>query len=96
MIDPKMLYRYAELAARMKADEKEMAEIKDHIVGIMVTEDMRKIESEHGVFTLAERAAWEYSPNVKAGQEALKALQALEQKSGVAKAQTLRYLIFKG
>lgn len=95
-IDKAMLARYAELAGIVREAEKEMESIKEHIVGLMSTGDMRKIETSQGVFTLAERPTWKYSAVVEEMQEKLKELKKTEEASGVAKAQTSHYLTFKG
>lgn len=95
MIDAKLLQQYAELTAAAKTIEKQIADVKEHIVGVMVTEDIKKIDSDFGTFILSERAVWEYSPQVELLEKNLKATKHQEQETGLAKAQTSRFLTFK-
>lgn len=94
-LDPQLLKKYAQLTSTIKEAEKELTEIKDHIVGAMMTEDLRQIKIDEGMFTLAERAQWQYTPVVKELEQKVKDQKKAEEETGSAKASTLRYLTFK-
>jgi len=94
-IDPKLMQNYAAISEQIETLETELDTLKEHIVGAMMSEDVRKVASEVGTFILAERAKWEYSPLIKDLETKLKEEKKGEEKTGVAKAQTISYLTFK-
>ena len=79
----------------MERLEKELAELRDMIIGYMKEKDLAAHETTFGVFKLQGRASWEYSPAVELAQDEVKKLKKEEEVKGIAHSMTLPVLVFK-
>jgi hypothetical protein len=86
---------YATKKASVEILEKELAELKDLIIGYMKEKDLAVHETPWGRFNLQGRASWTYSPAIEKAQEEVKALKKAEEESGIAKSMTLPVLVLK-
>lgn len=90
-----LLKEYAKLEEKFKSLETERKELREAILSDMTKHKMDKVESNYGMFTVAARAVWTYSPAIKKLADKLSLAKAKEQKSGKAKAETeTKYIVF--
>jgi hypothetical protein len=86
---------YASYKKMAKEAEEQMQEMSDWIIGYMDGANTQRIESEHGEFKIAERAAWTFTDAVKGLKEAVKKAEEKEKETGEAKSSTTRFLTVK-
>ena len=90
-IDKKLLERYSNLKFEEKQIAEEIELLAPQIKEMMAANDVDKLESDFGNFTMSETTRWKYS-------EAVEELQEKEKASGVAKrviSTTLRFTVPK-
>lgn len=91
----KLLVEYAVLDKHFKELEKERDILRDAIVESLKKDNLDKVESSYGDFTIAKKTSWSYTAKVKAMEDKVKIAKDKEQKKGLAKASVTEYLLFK-
>lgn len=89
------LQLYANLKNQVAALEEQIEALKPEIVGMMIAEDVEKVQTEFGVFNLEKRRTWEFSENVQIAEDNVKDLKAKEKAEGLAtytESPTLKFL----
>lgn len=87
--------RLAELRRKSREFEEEIALLSTELVGEMRIEEVDKIETDDGSFTLVARKNWTYSEATKAMAEGLKEMQTGEKADGTATAEETFSLTFR-
>jgi len=72
-LDKKKLEEYASLKSEEKRIAERLEQLSPEIREAMRAEDVDKVDTAFGSFTLSERTNWQYSPEVAALQEKEKA-----------------------
>lgn len=89
------LERYAQLKISEKAIQAEIDELAPKIVELLKANDLDKIDSSFGIFSLMNRKNWKFSPAVDEAKKELEAMQENEKATGVATFQEKSFLQFK-
>lgn len=90
-----LLGSYAILREKMKLLEREEGELRIKILENLKENNLEKVDSGFGSFTIAKRLSWKYSEKVKALEEKIKISKDKEQKKGIAESSETEYLLFK-
>lgn len=90
-----LLKEYAFVRINLRALEAEEELLREKILDSLLKEQLDKVESVYGDFTVAKKVAWEYTDKVKKIEERLKITKAKEQDRGIAKSKVINYLLFK-
>lgn len=90
-----LLEQYAELELVYKNLERDRAALREKIVAELIDSKMEKVESDFGLFTVARKATWSYSPAVSNIEDRLKLAKVKEQQKGLATANETTYLVYK-
>ncbi len=90
-----LLSEYVVLEAKFKALEDEKRALREKILVNLKENDLTKVDSEYGSFTVCTKTSWKYSEKVKTLEEKVKIAKDKEQKKGIAESSTSEYLLFK-
>lgn len=89
------LYKeYATLELEFKALEQKRSDLRAKILAEMITNNSQKVETSVGLFRVAHKVIWTYSPALIRAEEQLKIKKMREQDKGVAKATETQYLLY--
>lgn len=91
-MDEALFTEFIEVYERFHAIEQEYDAIRTLIVECMQQENITKLETVCGVFTVAKRVSWLYSAAVEKLQEKVKLRQVYEQKKSIAQKSKTAYL----
>lgn len=89
------LKEYASLKIKMGQMTERLDELKPLILADMVEENLDKIPTSMGDFTLTKRKTWSYSDDVKLLDDGLKKAKAIEEADGTATFVETPILVFK-
>ncbi len=90
-----LLAQYAEIETEYKALDFARSALRDLIVEEMQKSKLDKVESDFGLFTVARKQSWSYSPAVTKIEDRLKLAKVKEQQKGLAEAKETTYLVYK-
>lgn len=91
----KLLVVYAVLDKQFKELEEQRDLLREAIVEDLKKNNLDKIESSYGNFTIARKMVWTYTAKVKALEDKVKIAKDKEQKKGLAESSITEYLVFK-
>lgn len=89
-----LLKKYAGVKEQIAALEAELEKMKPEVIEEVVATGEPTLDTEFGSFTVSNLKTWTYTPKVTKAADALKALKAKEELTGVAtfvEKQSLRY-----
>lgn len=75
---------YASVDAQIKALELKKEQLRPHIIEMMESEKLEKVETSLGKFSITNLKKWSYTEKVTDLSESLKAQKALEESTGDA------------
>jgi hypothetical protein len=85
--------QYIEATEKAKEFETKRKDLLVKVLAKMDAEKIYKAEGERGIVTIATKAKWTYSENVTTAADQLKDLKKVEEKTGVATKEEVRYLV---
>ncbi len=83
-MDKSKLELYAAIKQQISSLEEQADELRPGIVEAMQADELDKVSTEFGNFTLTQKRKWEYSENVKIAADNLEELQNEEKAKGIA------------
>jgi len=94
-MNKKVMAEFVKITSELKALEEKREALRESIVQEMDSEKLTKVESDYGVFSIAQRVSYEYTDAVAKLKEKVKLAEIKEQKTGKAKERVTAYLYFK-
>lgn len=93
-MNKKTLQDFIKVESKLKELQEQRDTLRAEIVKDMKKEKMDKAETDFGIFTVAKRVNWEYSPKVGELKEKVKLQEVKEQNQGIAEKSETEYLRF--
>jgi hypothetical protein len=90
-----LLGSYAILEEKLKLLEQEKQDLRIRILEDLKKNNLDKIESGFGSFTVAKKTSWRYSDKISSLEDKVKIAKDKEQKKGIAESIISEYLLFK-
>lgn len=94
-MNKKALSEFVKVTSEMKALEEKREALRVAILEDMEAENLNKVESDYGTFSVAQRTSYEYTEAIAKLKEKVKLAELKEQKMGKAKEKVTSYLYFK-
>lgn len=94
-MNKKVMAEFVKITSELKALEEKREALRESIVQEMDREKLTKVESDYGVFSIAQRVSYEYTDAIKKLKEKVKLAELKEQKTGKATERITQYLYFK-
>lgn len=89
-----LLKAYADIDLEFKLLEEKKAEAREKILVELKKNELEKVETDFGRFTVAHKTTWKYTDAVAKIADKLKIAKAKEEQKGLAKPVVSEYLLF--
>lgn len=94
-MNKQLLQQYLQVKLELKRLEAEEGELKAKILDNFRKNQIDKLATDFGSFTVAKKTLWVYTEAVKKLADRLKLTQIREQEKGLATAKEQEYLVFR-